>query len=69
MKYFVLLLTLSGACSIVVAQPDINKIINSKEVERIERVLSADDMMGRRSFSAATAQLATRTLTVRVSVL
>jgi Zn-dependent M28 family amino/carboxypeptidase len=52
MKYFVLLLALSGACSLAFAQPDINKIINSKEVERIERILSADDMMGRRSFSA-----------------
>jgi Zn-dependent M28 family amino/carboxypeptidase len=52
MKYFVLLLITSVACSVIFAQPDINKIINSKEVERIERVLSADDMMGRRSFSA-----------------
>jgi hypothetical protein len=30
---------------------DINSIINAKEVERIERVLSADDMMGRRAFT------------------
>jgi Zn-dependent M28 family amino/carboxypeptidase len=52
MKYFVLLLITSVACSVIFAQPDINKIINSKEVERIERILSADDMMGRRSFSA-----------------
>jgi len=28
-----------------------DNIINSKEVERIERVLSADDMMGRRAFT------------------
>lgn len=30
---------------------DINKIISSKEVERIARVLSADEMMGRKTFS------------------
>ena len=30
---------------------NIDKIINAKEVERIEKVLSADDMQGRRTFS------------------
>jgi hypothetical protein len=30
---------------------DIHSIINLKEVERIERILSADDMMGRRAFT------------------
>ena len=30
---------------------DINKIITSKEVERIGRILSADEMMGRKTFS------------------
>jgi hypothetical protein len=30
---------------------DIHSIINIKEVERIERILSADDMMGRRAFT------------------
>jgi len=31
---------------------DIDKIINAKEVERIERVLSSDDMQGRKTFSS-----------------
>ncbi len=30
---------------------NIDKIINAKEVERIEKILSADDMQGRRTFS------------------
>jgi hypothetical protein len=30
---------------------DINGIINAKEVERIEKTLSADDMRGRKAFS------------------
>lgn len=32
---------------------DINTIINAKEVERIEKILSADDMQGRRAFTPA----------------
>jgi hypothetical protein len=32
---------------------DINTIINAKEVERIEQVLSSDDMQGRRAFTPA----------------
>lgn len=31
---------------------NIDQIVNAKEVERIEKVLSADDMQGRRTFSA-----------------
>ena len=31
---------------------NIDKIINAKEVERIEKTLSADDMQGRKTFSA-----------------
>jgi len=41
---------LVAAGSMVFAQ-DINKIINAAEVERIEKVLSADDMKGRNTFS------------------
>ncbi len=39
-------------CSYVSAQ-DINTIINAKEVARIEKILSADDMQGRRTFTPA----------------
>ena len=34
----------------------INKIINAKEVERIEKILSADDMQGRRTFTPGIAK-------------
>ncbi len=37
--------------SFLLAQKKMNRIINAKEVERIERVLAADDMRGRRIFS------------------
>lgn len=37
--------------SFLLAQKKINRIINAKEVERIEKVLAADDMRGRRIFS------------------
>ncbi|RYY48452.1 MAG: M20/M25/M40 family metallo-hydrolase [Chitinophagaceae bacterium] len=33
------------------AQTNLDKIINAKEVERIERVLASDDMRGRKTFS------------------
>lgn len=33
------------------AQKDIDKIINASEVERIERILAADEMLGRKTFS------------------
>jgi Peptidase family M28 len=44
--YFLLLLVATSANS-----QSIDKIINATEAERIERVLSADDMQGRRTFS------------------
>jgi len=34
-----------------VGAQDINKIVNAKEVERIEKTLSADDMQGRKTFT------------------
>ena len=37
--------------SFLFAQSKIDKIINAKEVERIEKVLSSDDMRGRRAFT------------------
>lgn len=47
---------LFGACATAQKSPpvttDIDKVINAAEAERIERVLSADDMQGRRTFSA-----------------
>lgn len=48
--FFACFLTFSSAA--LLAQ-DINKIINAKEVERIEKILSADDMQGRRAFTPA----------------
>ncbi len=48
------LFLLSSNCSAqkgTTGSNDINTIINLKEVERIERVLAADDMRGRRTFS------------------
>ncbi|WP_281226071.1 M28 family metallopeptidase [Flavobacterium aquiphilum] len=41
-----------GLCITVQGQ-SIDKLINSKEVTRIERILSADDMQGRRAFTPA----------------
>jgi len=38
-------------CTFSAAAQDINKIINAKEVERIEKILSADDMQGRQTFT------------------
>jgi hypothetical protein len=32
-------------------KPNINKIINTKDVTKIEKALAADDMQGRRAFS------------------
>lgn len=37
--------------SFLLAQKKMNRIINAKEVERIERVLASDDMKGRRVFT------------------
>ena len=46
-SYFILLLLVKQTAF----SQSINKIINAKEVERIEKTLSADDMRGRRAFS------------------
>jgi acetylornithine deacetylase/succinyl-diaminopimelate desuccinylase-like protein len=45
------LLLLSAAATLSSFAQDIDKIINAKEVERIERILSADDMEGRATFT------------------
>src|SRR5215831_10450685 len=49
-RYFVL-----GLCTVTTsflfAQTNIDDIINAKEVERIERTLSSDEMRGRRVFT------------------
>jgi hypothetical protein len=50
MKKSLLMLLSLGATVFSFAQ-NIDQIINAKEVERIERVLSADDMEGRRTFT------------------
>ena len=41
----------AGLISLLSFSQDINKIINATEVERIERILSADDMQGRKTFT------------------
>jgi Zn-dependent M28 family amino/carboxypeptidase len=41
---------------ITVQAQDINKIINAKEVERIEKTLSSDEMQGRRTFTPGIAK-------------
>ena len=47
-----IILSVIALCSIyVLSAQSINKIINKKEVKRIEKVLSADDMQGRRTFT------------------
>ena len=47
-----LLLTITtGFISLFSFAQNINKIINAAEVERIERILSADDMQGRKTFT------------------
>jgi hypothetical protein len=51
MKYSLLIVAGISICFTCFAQPNIDAIINPAEVERIEKVLSADDMMGRRSFT------------------
>jgi len=42
----------AGFISLLSFGQDIDKIINSQEAERIERILSADDMQGRKTFTA-----------------
>jgi Zn-dependent M28 family amino/carboxypeptidase len=51
MKQFLLLLIALVYTSFTFAQADMDAIINAREVERIEKTLSADDMMGRKTFS------------------
>lgn len=41
----------AGLLSLLSFSQDINKIINAAEVERIEKILSADDMQGRKTFT------------------
>jgi hypothetical protein len=50
MKKISMLMLLASATSFSFAQ-DIDKILNAKEVERIERTLSSDEMQGRATFS------------------
>ena len=50
MKQFILIcLSLYSCCSL--SAQSINKIIKEKEVRRIEKILSADDMQGRQTFT------------------
>lgn len=51
MKEFSLMLLSSLAATFSFAQTSADKVIQVKEVERIERTLSADDMEGRRVFT------------------
>ena len=47
-----ILLTLSaGFIGLLSFSQNIDKIINTAEVERIEKILSADDMQGRKTFT------------------
>ncbi|HMH33426.1 MAG TPA: M28 family peptidase [Puia sp.] len=48
-KPFILFLALSAGGSL--AAQDLDAVINTKEVERIEKIISSDDMQGRASFS------------------
>ena len=50
MKGIMLMGLLATTTSFIFAQ-NIDKIINPTEVERIEKILSSDDMQGRRTFS------------------
>lgn len=47
----IFLILAAGFTSLLSYSQKINKIINAEEVERIERILSADDMMGRKTFT------------------
>lgn len=48
----ILFVVIAGFLSLLSFSQDINKIINTAEVERIENILSADDMQGRKTFTA-----------------
>jgi Peptidase family M28 len=50
MKKILLTVAAGFVCLLCFAQ-DIDKIINAAEVERIEKILSADDMQGRKTFT------------------
>lgn len=50
MKKFVLTITAGTFCLLSFAQ-QINRLIKAEEVERVERILSADDMQGRKTFT------------------
>jgi hypothetical protein len=50
MKKILLTIT-AGFLSLLSFSQDIDKVINAAEVERIEKVLSADDMQGRKTFT------------------
>ena len=50
MKKIVLTIT-AGFISLLSIAQNIDKIINAAEVERIEKILSADDMQGRKTFT------------------
>ena len=50
-KNFLLLGLLIMTTSFLFGQTRIDDIINAKEVERIEKVLSSDEMRGRRTFT------------------
>ncbi len=47
----ILLVVCAGFLSLFSFAQDIDKIINATEVERIEKILSADDMQGRKTFT------------------
>lgn len=48
-KFF--LVVIAGFISLLSFAQDIDKIINAAEVDRIERILAADDMQGRKTFT------------------
>ena len=52
MKKFGVMGLLITTTSFLLAQTKIDDIINVKEVKRIEKILSSDDMRGRRVFTA-----------------
>lgn len=51
MKKFIIAGLLTTITSFLLAQKNIENVINAAEVERIERVLAADDMRGRKIYS------------------
>ena len=47
----IFLVVIAGCTSLLSFCQDIDKVINAAEVERIEKILSADDMQGRKTFT------------------